>query len=108
MVKTYRTADAKIYYETERNAFKNLKKAGRPPPNIIGFYGSFVRGENFNIILEHADLGSLEDFMQRVQPPSSIEDTILFWDNLFNVTHGLVTIHNTKEGNAKEPQTLLG
>ena len=108
VIKTYRTSEARTYFETERNAFMSLRTAGRPPPNIIGFYGSFFRGETFNIILEYADLGNLEDFMQRVQPPSSIEDIITFWDRFFDVTHGLVTIHGTQEGNPKEPRSMLG
>ena len=46
--------------------------------------------------------------MKKVSPPSSSEDTILFWNNFFDVTHGLLTIHGTKEGSPKEPQILLG
>ena len=46
--------------------------------------------------------------MKNVSPPSSTEDTILFWDNFFDVMHGLSTIHGVKEGSPKEPQILLG
>ena len=108
VVKTYRTAEARTYFDTERKAFKSLNKAGRPPSNIIGFYGSFQRGECFNIVLEYADLGNLEEYMQKVYPPSSTEDTILFWDSLFDVVRGLVTIHGTQQGNPKDLQILLG
>ena len=108
MVKTYRTAEAKTYFDTERNAFRSLKKAGRPPPHIIGFYGSFQREQCFNIILEYADFGNLEEYMKKVTPPSSTEDTMLFWNNFFDVTHGLMSIHRTQEGSPKEPQILLG
>ncbi len=108
VVKTYRTAEARTYFDVERNAFRSLRKAGRPPSNIIGFYGSFQREECFNIVLEYADLGNLDEYMQHQHPPSSTEDTISFWDNFFDVTLGLVTIHGTREGNPEEPQILLG
>ena len=108
MVKTYRTAEARTYFETECKAFKSLKKAGQPPPHIIGFYGSFQRDQCFNIILEHADFGNLEEYMKKVSPPSSTDDIILFWNNFFDVTHGLMTIHGVKERSRKELQILLG
>ena len=108
VIKTYRCREAQTYYETERNAFKKLRWNDLPPTNIIGFYGSFVREETYNIILEYADLGTLDDFMETTQPPSSTSEKMIFWDRFFDVGHGLVRIHGEEENSGTVPQILLG
>lgn len=85
-----------------------LRWDGSLPSNIIGFYGSFVRGETYNIILEYADLGNLDYFMEQTPPPSSASEKTLFWDRFFDVGNGLVKIHGEEEGNGNELQILLG
>ena len=97
-----------MYYETELNAFKKLKYNGLPPLNIIGFYGSFIREGTYNIILEYADYGTLDDYMQQTQPPSSASDRMTFWERFFDIGHGLVTIHGEEENGSNAPQILLG
>ena len=108
VVKTYRTPDAKTYFDTERYAFQNLRIARRPPPGIIDFYGSFERGHTFNLILEYADSGTLDEHMQQVQAPSSLGDINMFWDRFSDVMRGLMTIHGALDGKSKEAQILLG
>ena len=40
--------------------------------------------------------------------PTTGEEVILFWDRLFNVTHGLAQIHGTPEKDTKGHRVLLG
>ncbi|KAL9632109.1 MAG: hypothetical protein Q9164_005519, partial [Protoblastenia rupestris] len=96
-------------YHDERDAFVRLRWGWKPAPDIIGFYGSFVRGNTYNLILEYADLGTLEHFIQNTVAPSDGQGTSLFWERLSNVTLGLLRIHNTMpKGDIKLPQVPLG
>ncbi|KAL9129565.1 MAG: hypothetical protein Q9217_002021 [Psora testacea] len=103
VVKTYWTRDAKIYFQNECEAFRRLKSQ-----NIIGFYGSFIHNGTYNVILEFADKGNLEDFLRTHSPPSSGEDIYAFWVGLLGVVRGLRTIHGTQQISANGPQILLG
>ena len=107
-LKTYRTEDAKKYYETESDAFKHLRHLGRPPPNIIAFYGGFEREDTYNIILEYADGGNLNEFMRRAPPPINPNELSIFWDQFFNIFHGLAHIHGEGREGVNEPHMLLG
>lgn len=79
-----------------------------PHQNIIAFYGSFVRGETYNIIQEYADLGNLDRYMESTSPPLRLKDKIIFFDRFFEVMNGLVRIHGEEESKAKGPHSLLG
>ncbi|KAL8963800.1 MAG: hypothetical protein Q9183_004945, partial [Haloplaca sp. 2 TL-2023] len=71
-LKTYRRSpDAQEYFENERKGFIQLRYGDRPPANIIEYYGSFIRGETYNILLEYADLGTLDDYMEKVAEPKT-------------------------------------
>ncbi|KAL9611816.1 MAG: hypothetical protein Q9167_003584 [Letrouitia subvulpina] len=107
-LKTYRTNDARKYYETESDAFKHLRHNNRPPQNIIAFYGGFERENMYNIILEYADGGSLDEFMERTPAPPDSNQLLVFWDQFFNILYGLAIIHGegSEEGNG--PHMLLG
>ncbi|KAL9034527.1 MAG: hypothetical protein Q9214_007005, partial [Letrouitia sp. 1 TL-2023] len=107
-LKTYRTKDARKYYETESDAFKRLRHNNRPPQNIIAFYGGFERENMYNIILEYADGGSLDEFMERTPAPPDSNQLSIFWNQFFNILNGLAIIHGegSEEGNG--PHMLLG
>lgn len=94
VLKTYRTAEAEENYKRERDAYMKLRWAGQPSPHIIAYYGGFIHGNSYNIILEYADQGTLESFMKNTESPPTIEDTILFWDRLSDITHGIMMIHD--------------
>lgn len=108
VLKTYRSAEAEGSYKTERDAYMKVRWNGEPPAHIITFYGGFIHGESYNIILEYADGGTLETFMRNTKSPSTIEDTLLFWDRLFNVTHGIMVIHGKSGNNCSASQILNG
>ena len=97
-----------MYYETEQEGFKRLQDDGLPPSNIIGFYCGFVFQETYNIILEYADLGNLNDYMERIPPPMTTQEKMTFWDNFLAVLNGLVKIHGEGEDDPDIFQILLG
>ena len=85
-----------------------LRWGGKPSEHIIAYYGSFIHGHSYNIILEYADQGTLEDFMRKTDSPSSAEDSLLLWDRLFDVTHGVMTIHGQIDNDSSASQILNG
>jgi serine/threonine protein kinase len=86
--------DAKTYYDKEVGAFRHLKAFNTSNTNIIGFYGSYIHGDTFNVILEFADRGSLARYFRETIPPSSGQDIISFWSSLFEVIPALSSIHD--------------
>jgi serine/threonine protein kinase len=90
ILKRYLTKDAEDHYKREVNGYWNLKH----PESIIGFYGSYTHGDDYNILLEFADKGSLEEYFQRETPPSRGGDLIKFWDGLFQLIKALKAIHS--------------
>ena len=85
-----------------------LRWAGKPSEHIVAYYGSFIHGNSYNVILEYADQGTLETFIKKTKSPSSPEETLLIWDRLFDVTHGLVTIHGKIGNDSSASQILNG
>ncbi|PVH88884.1 hypothetical protein DL98DRAFT_565731 [Cadophora sp. DSE1049] len=104
---TYTAPDAAVYYKNEVNAFRRLKRS--QTSSLIGFYGSFIQGHTFNIILEYADQGTLEHYFSDTSPPSRGVDIINFWESLFRAIWGLKCIHEVDGRGASEgPQILHG
>lgn len=108
MLKTYRGDDAKEQYTAERDAFMRLRYDGKPSPFVIAYYGSFIDRDTYNIILEYADGGNLEDFMKRTPEPSTTEDMIAYWDRFCGITHGLAHIHGIPGKTETGIPVLLG
>jgi len=76
--------------------------------NIIGFRGSFTRGDTCNVLLEHADKGTLEDYFQKERVPKNGEDIILFWEGLFKIIDALRRIHEVEPSMPNGPQIFQG
>ena len=85
-----------------------LRWAGKPSPHIIAYYGGFIHGNSYNIILEYADQGTLETFMRKTKSPASAEHSLLLWDRLFDITHGIMTIHGEIGNESSASQILSG
>lgn len=107
VLKTYRFKDAKDSYETEVKAFKALLNGGSLGKSIIGFYGSYEQNGSYNALLEFADLGTLEDYLQGTSPPTTGEDIYKFWHALFNVIKGLKMIHDVRGNDASDSSQVL-
>ena len=72
------------------------------------FYGSFIRENTYNIILEYADLGNLDQYMEKYGPPTNPTDRAMFWDRFLEVLFGLIRIHHEDESGDNGPQIMLG
>ena len=97
-MKTYQSSGAEKYYSTEVDGFERLGANSDIISGIVGYYGGFRHNDTYNIILEWADRGTLEDYMRTNVPPSSGKDIIDFWETIFNTVYGLNKIHHTTEG----------
>lgn len=107
VLKTYGTKDAEKYYTNEVGAFRRIRHTGTDP-SIIRFYGSFIQDGTYNIILEYADMGTLENYFERTTPPSRGEDIIKFWRRIFSILSALMMIHGMQHSNAEGPQIFQG
>ena len=94
-MKTYRRRDARKSYDQESEAFRRITEAGtKTAPGIIEFYGSFEYRNSFSTILEYAEGGTLEKFWIQQNRPSTGQESIAFWESLFQVIQGLCWLHN--------------
>lgn len=87
MVKRYLEKDE---YKQEVKNFSNSKHS----ESIIRFHGSYIHGDSYNILLEFADKGSLDEYFQKQMPPSRGRDIIKFWDSLLQLIKALKAIHS--------------
>jgi serine/threonine protein kinase len=104
VLKEYFTSNAKQIYKAEVNAFRRLG----PASSIIAFRGSFIRGDSFNVLLEYADKGSLEDYFRTVQPPADGEQIIQFWEALSEIVGALMKIHGVKPDDTGQGRVFQG
>lgn len=108
-MKTYRrNSEAEKYFDNERTAYRRLRYNDRPHANIIGYYGSFVRDGTYNIILEYADRGTLNNYLQETHEPTDSTGIMTFWTQFLGILHGLAHIHGTHGPVLDEPWALLG
>jgi serine/threonine protein kinase len=89
-------------------AFKALIPGGSLGKSIIGFYGSFVQDGSYNILLEFADRGTLDHYLDTTSPPTTGEDVYKLWNALFNVIKALKSIHDVERIDLKDPPILQG
>ncbi|KAF8861721.1 hypothetical protein BDZ45DRAFT_240628 [Acephala macrosclerotiorum] len=104
VLKRYPAKEGESDYTKEVNAFRSVKHAD----SVIKFYGSFIHGNDRNVLLEYADKGSLEQFFQSETPPSHRGEIIKFWESLFSLIKGLKAIHSVQEGHFDvKPETIF-
>jgi serine/threonine protein kinase len=86
----------KAEFLKEKSAFTTLIKKGKSPEHIIEYLGCYEQGKVYCIILEYADLGTLDDFFRNTPPPRSEEDVTVFFTSLFQLVKGLMSIHQAE------------
>jgi serine/threonine protein kinase len=75
---------------------------------LIGFCGCYRQGDTFNVILEFADQGTLEQYFEKVAPPVRGDDIIDFWEGMFMTIRALQCIHQAGGEPNEGPQILHG
>lgn len=95
VLKTFdaRNGGDKEQLKNEVEAFIILRNAVKPEPCLIGFYGGFEQGGSFNIILEYADAGTLEDFFCKYRIPFHGSGIHNFWSSLLPLIRAIKNIH---------------
>lgn len=93
VLKTYSGLEAPTYFKKERDAFRTVFSHKRDP-NIIRYFGSYTQQKTYNIILEWADGGTLEDFLRNpnIDPPSTAQEIIAFWSGVFGLFDAVARI----------------
>ena len=77
-------SDAEQYYRNEVQVLRSLDLQGSSL-SMIGFYGSFQKGQTYSLIFEYADGGTLEDYFRKDNRPAKDEDINKFWRRLFDL-----------------------
>jgi hypothetical protein len=81
-------------YRREVNLFRRLTIAGqKQPPGIVSCYGSFEHRQTFYLLLEYAELGTLEEYISTTEKPSGEEELVGFWKATFRIVEGLRWVH---------------
>ncbi|KAH9834315.1 kinase-like protein [Teratosphaeria destructans] len=96
-IKTFRHSrrDSEPSYEQEKTAFQLLTQTrDGASPGLIAFYGGFEYGDTFNILLEYADGGTLNEYMRDHDQPQTYQEAVDLWSHVFDTIKGLCCIHN--------------
>ena len=67
-------------------------------PQLVDFHKAFKQNESCHIILQHANLGTLEDFFQNVDPPKSGHQILRLWSRIFELNKTVESIHDDHDG----------
>lgn len=96
VLKTFRRKARKLY-KREVEAYETIRRSldGRNENSIVGFYGSFEHREAFHVILEYANSGTLQEYLNTIPPPMKTEDILSFWENFLTLTRALEGLHTT-------------
>lgn len=81
-------------YQKELETLARLHLTLHSDTNIIGFYGGYRQHNTYNIILEYANNGNLEEYLQRTEPPTRTSDIYVFWKNILKLPIALKFLHN--------------
>ncbi|KAF4633133.1 hypothetical protein G7Y89_g4984 [Cudoniella acicularis] len=103
VLKRYPGKEHEAVYREEVNGFRSVKQAD----SIIKFYGSYIHGDEYNILLEFAEKGTLEQYFALESPPSRGGDIVKFWEALFRLIKGLKAVHSVRKGHLNvNPQSV--
>lgn len=97
-----------MHYQAELDAFLHLRHVEKPESSMIGFYGSYLHGSTFNIILEYANGGTLEDYFRNIPPPVDGKDIFHVWSGLLQVWKALWTVHQVIFSDLEDSRTFQG
>lgn len=95
-LKTYNNETYRHLYDNEIRALSVFQS--NPHPNIVKYYGSYEQSNKFNVLLEFAESGTLQDFFSVKPPPVKNEEIAEFWESLFKVAFALERVHQLTMG----------
>ncbi|KAF2672995.1 hypothetical protein BT63DRAFT_410056 [Microthyrium microscopicum] len=95
VLKSFKVEDQNAFRLENESHIALRNNQTRVDPNIIRYHGSFQHDQTFNIILEYADGGTLEDYFRTTTPPQTYADVFIFWRSLLQIPRALNKISNT-------------
>jgi serine/threonine protein kinase len=72
---------------------------------MVGYHCSYThRGQHY-LLLEYADMDTLEDFMKNQRPPSMDAEIVAFWKSILHVIEAIAKIHDLDpdDGDENDP-----
>lgn len=111
VIKSYHSRNASRYFNSEVDAFKVLNRQPQPPANIVGFYKAFRQNDSYHIVLQYANVGTLEDYFEKCERPTLGRDILDLWTSLFRLNEAVDWIHTSRSpqgGDNTEQHALLG
>jgi len=63
---------------------------------VVKFFGCYTHGPTFNVLLEWASMGNLEELFQndKIDPPQNPIDILLLWTSYLRLLGTLATLRN--------------
>lgn len=93
VLKTCKKDKANLHHN-EVTAYEALSTQTDVQPHLARFYGSWVQGDRYNMLLEYVDGGNLTKFLFNTEPPNTAKATMKFWKAFLEVVKPLVRIHS--------------
>ena len=96
-LKKFCTSDAKTYYENDIAALEMLKRTEGAASAFVNYYGSFRLNGTYNVLLEYAGGGTLDDYYQFMDPPTAVSEAIDFWLEMLKLSKAIKIAHDIKD-----------
>ena len=75
------------------NAFNVINEADKLVPNVIAFHKAFTQNDCCNVVLQYANIGTLEDYYEKVRPPKLRAEILKVWRKIFCLSIATAGIH---------------
>ncbi|KAK3649115.1 hypothetical protein LTR22_013085 [Elasticomyces elasticus] len=92
-LKVYEGPEAQEHYESEVKALTRIQAVGYPVDSLLYYYGAYVYSGAYHVIMEFADAGTLEEYFQKVTPPTDGADILSIWQATFGLAEAVHRVH---------------
>lgn len=96
-LKEYIGKHALQLHNFERSAFARFGNTGIEDRHMVRFLCSYSHRNRYYTLLEFADLGTLENFMEQQPSPRSGEEVLMFWSRFLPIVEAIVNMHDIQD-----------
>ncbi|KAK5720388.1 hypothetical protein LTR17_015025 [Elasticomyces elasticus] len=93
VLKVYDGPDAQKHHDSEVNAYGKIQTGGLHTESLLRYYGTYTYEGMYHVILEYADVGTLEEYFKTVPIPTEGKDIIALWRGVFALADAVFRIH---------------
>ncbi|KAK3667545.1 hypothetical protein LTR22_001723 [Elasticomyces elasticus] len=93
VLKAYDGAEAQKHHDAEVEAYDKIHSGGLPIESLLRYYGTYTYDGKYYVILEYADVGTLEDFLRETPKPTRGEHIIAIWRGAFDLVEAVYRVH---------------